>query len=170
MLSVQSVIGCRLTFEKLLRGELWGGLRGKLLRAKLLRGGACCGSNYCGAGFGLWCGKICCAGWLQAKLLPGGAGCGPGDDQYAGCGLNCDLRGGVRTPISSLRRALIKFVEQKYTVSCLSYALVEHSFLAHHVAVASCLGPFVEQGFVVAHGSEVQVYCPGLVISSEGLT
>ena len=35
MLSVQSVIGGRLTFETLLRAELRGGLR-----AKLLRGGA----------------------------------------------------------------------------------------------------------------------------------
>ena len=34
MLSVQSVIGCRLTFEKLLHG---------VLRAMLLRGGAGCG-------------------------------------------------------------------------------------------------------------------------------
>ena len=29
MLSVQSVIGCRLTFDKLLRAELRGGLRGR---------------------------------------------------------------------------------------------------------------------------------------------
>ena len=35
MLSVQFVIRCRLTFEKLLRAELRGGLRGKLLRGGL---------------------------------------------------------------------------------------------------------------------------------------
>ena len=48
MLSVQSVIGCRLTFKKILRAELRGGLR-----AKLLRSGVGCGSGddqYAGRG------------------------------------------------------------------------------------------------------------------------
>ena len=50
MLSVQSVIGCRLTFDKLLRAELRGGLRAKLLRGRSGRGYAGCGPSYCGAG------------------------------------------------------------------------------------------------------------------------
>ena len=40
MLSVQSVVGCRLTFDKLLRAELRGGLRAKLLQGGAGRGGA----------------------------------------------------------------------------------------------------------------------------------
>ena len=78
MLPVQSVIGCRLTFDKLLRSELRGGLRAKLLRggavrAKLLRGGAVRAAGQVTAGRA---GGLRAMVWqhlrLRAKLLRGG--------------------------------------------------------------------------------------------------
>ena len=67
MLDIQSIMGCGLTFDKL----LWAELRGRL-RAKLMRGG-------------LWARvwKIFGAVWMRAKLLRGGVG----------CGLNSNVRG-----------------------------------------------------------------------------
>ena len=79
MLFVQSVIGCRLTFEKLLLAELRGGLR-----AKLLRGGAvrAAGQVIAGRAAGYDVTKFT----VRAECGPSycGAGCGLGDDQYAG--------------------------------------------------------------------------------------
>ena len=92
MLSFQSVIGCRLTFEKLLRAELRGGLR-----AKLLRDGAVRAASQITAGRA--------ADYDVAKFAVR-AECGP---SYcgAGCGLNCNLRGGLRAQMSSPRRTLM---------------------------------------------------------------
>ena len=107
MSSVQSVISCRLTFDKLLRAELRGGLR-----AKLPRGGAVRAAGQVTAGQGglrakMWQNLRC--GLTAGQVTAGRGGlrtrrlsiCG------AGCGLNCNLRDGLRAQICSPRRALI---------------------------------------------------------------
>ena len=51
MLYIQSVMGCGLIFDKILRDELRGGLL-----AKLLRDGAGCGQGWAGGAGGADCG------------------------------------------------------------------------------------------------------------------
>ena len=115
MLSVESVIGCRLTFEKLLRAELRGELR-----AKLLRGGAvrAVGQVTAGRAAGYDLAKFA----VRADWGPSYCGRAAGQEMTnmrggAGCGLDCNLR----AQISSPRRALIYIYIHIHIYTCVCH-------------------------------------------------
>ena len=94
--------------KKLLRAELRGMLRAKLLRGGAVRAACQFTPGRDGLRAMMWQHLRC---GLTAGHVTGGRAAGQemtnmrGD---AGCGLNCNLRGGLQAQISSPRRALLR--------------------------------------------------------------